>query len=185
MAIITDPDWIDPEETTFDVEKPIRSEQGVMLAGNPIAAFQGKPGAPGLNFRALEQLAAGDVTRLGMTATISTSGTDLRWNPFGGVFGFMQRGTVRVSFEAWGGGALNLNRFRYGSITVISTWSLSGSATMYETDVPVLPGDSIFVEIPYAGGFGNLRNCYFKTDGQNIWRVMLIGIDTLDFNDYG
>ena len=46
MAIITDPDWIDPEETTFDVEKPIRSEQGVMLAGNPIAIALGKPGAP-------------------------------------------------------------------------------------------------------------------------------------------
>jgi hypothetical protein len=46
MAIITDPDWIDPEETTFDVGKPIRSEQGVMLAGNPIAIAMGKPGAP-------------------------------------------------------------------------------------------------------------------------------------------
>ena len=54
MAIITDPDWIDPEETTFDVEKPIRSEQGVMLAGNVIAAFQGKPGAPKLQGKALD-----------------------------------------------------------------------------------------------------------------------------------
>jgi hypothetical protein len=54
MAIITDPDWIDPEETTFDVEKPIRSEQGIMLAGNVIAAFQGKPGAPKLQGKALD-----------------------------------------------------------------------------------------------------------------------------------
>jgi len=54
MAIITDPDWIDPEETTFDVEKPIRSEQGVMLAGNPIAIAQGKPGAPKIQGKALD-----------------------------------------------------------------------------------------------------------------------------------
>jgi len=54
MAIITDPDWIDPEETTFDVEKPIRSEQGVMLAGNPIAIALGKPGAPQVAGKALD-----------------------------------------------------------------------------------------------------------------------------------
>jgi hypothetical protein len=54
MAIITDPDWIDPDEATFDVEKPIRSEQGVMLASNPIAIAQGKPGAPKVKGRALD-----------------------------------------------------------------------------------------------------------------------------------
>ena len=43
---ILDPDWIPPIEMTFDVEKPIRSEQGLQLAGNPIAALQGKPGSP-------------------------------------------------------------------------------------------------------------------------------------------
>ena len=43
---ITDPDWTPPIEMTFDVEQPIRSEQGIMLAGNPIALAQGKPGSP-------------------------------------------------------------------------------------------------------------------------------------------
>lgn len=43
---LTNPDWIPPIEATFDPDKPIRSEQGIMLAGNPIAARQAKTGAP-------------------------------------------------------------------------------------------------------------------------------------------
>ena len=43
---IINPDWVPPVESTFDVKKPIRSEQGLMLAGNPIAIAEGKPGAP-------------------------------------------------------------------------------------------------------------------------------------------
>ena len=40
------PAWIDPIEATFDEGKPIRSEQGLMLAGNPIAIAQGAAGSP-------------------------------------------------------------------------------------------------------------------------------------------
>jgi len=43
---ITNPDWVPPIEITFDEGKPIRSEQGLMLAGNPIAMALLKPGAP-------------------------------------------------------------------------------------------------------------------------------------------
>ena len=43
---LTDPDWVEPIEMTFDVEKPIRSEQGLMLAGNPIAIANAKNGSP-------------------------------------------------------------------------------------------------------------------------------------------
>lgn len=41
-----DPSWIQPIEMTFDEGKPIRSEQGLMLAGNPIACAFGKDNAP-------------------------------------------------------------------------------------------------------------------------------------------
>jgi hypothetical protein len=43
---ITNPDWVPPIESTFDTGKAIRSEQGLMLAGNPIAIVLGKAGAP-------------------------------------------------------------------------------------------------------------------------------------------
>jgi hypothetical protein len=43
---IVNPDYVPPIAMTFDEEKPIRSEQGLLLAGNPIAIAQGKPGAP-------------------------------------------------------------------------------------------------------------------------------------------
>jgi hypothetical protein len=42
----TDPDWTDPIEATFDPEKAIRSEQGILLSFNPIALALAKPGAP-------------------------------------------------------------------------------------------------------------------------------------------
>lgn len=45
MAIITNPDWVPQEEADYDEGKPIRSELGLALAGNPIAIALGKPGA--------------------------------------------------------------------------------------------------------------------------------------------
>lgn len=42
----TNPAWVDPIEATFDEGKPIRSEQGLMLAGNPISIAQGTSNAP-------------------------------------------------------------------------------------------------------------------------------------------
>lgn len=42
----TNPAWVDPIEATFDEGKPVRSGQGLLLAGNPIAIAQGATGAP-------------------------------------------------------------------------------------------------------------------------------------------
>ena len=55
--VITNPDWVPPIEMTFDVEKPIRSEQGLMLAGNTIAMGLGKPGAQRIEDAALSTTA--------------------------------------------------------------------------------------------------------------------------------
>lgn len=46
---IANPDWVPPIEMTFDTGKAIRSEQGLMLAGNPIAMARGKDGSPYLD----------------------------------------------------------------------------------------------------------------------------------------
>lgn len=46
MPIITTPDWVPQEEADYDEGKPIRSEQGLSLAGNPIAIANGAAGAP-------------------------------------------------------------------------------------------------------------------------------------------
>ena len=45
MTIINPP-WVPPIEATFDEGKPIRSQQGLALAGNPIAMAEGASGAP-------------------------------------------------------------------------------------------------------------------------------------------
>lgn len=69
--VITNPDYVAPDETTFDVEKPIRSEQGLMLAGNPIAIALGKSGAPRIVDAALDTTAttAGNTWVRNRTAT--------------------------------------------------------------------------------------------------------------------
>ena len=76
-----DPDWVPPIEMNFDVEKPIRSEQGFLLAGNPIAIANGKPGAPRIQRAAVQdgainapKLATGTTERDWVLAR--TSGAD-------------------------------------------------------------------------------------------------------------
>ncbi len=108
MAIITDPDWIDPEETTFDVEKPIRSEQGIMLAGNPIAIALGKPGAPRIVPGALA-IYLGEVATSGSTAAglSDMSGIDvITFISGGGVGAGYGDASFRASTDngaTWGG----------------------------------------------------------------------------------
>jgi hypothetical protein len=59
---ITDPDWTDPIEATFDPGKAIRSEQGLMLAGNTIAMALMKTGSPVIlaNWHPYNMVTAGD-----------------------------------------------------------------------------------------------------------------------------
>ena len=75
--VITNPDWIPPIEMTFDVEKPIRSEQGIQLAGNPIAIAEGAAGAP----RIVGRAAASKVEVLQVHPFSSLSAGDLTLEP--------------------------------------------------------------------------------------------------------
>jgi hypothetical protein len=81
---ITDPDWTAPIEMTFDPNRPIRSNQGNMLAGNPIAMALMKPGSPVIlanwhpyNMVTAEDGATGEIWSHavdGAVATIETPG---------------------------------------------------------------------------------------------------------------
>ena len=159
MAIITDPDWIDPEETTFDVEKPIRSEQGVMLAGNPIAIAQGKPGAPKIQGKALDidignlsgttaivgledcaklllvaQAAISSAAGITLTSTIAyqlTSDGGSSWGSGGNI------ATSKIALSgdevtALASGAVIVDMIGYDGIRLSGTGSLSGSAIWVE-----------------------------------------------------
>ena len=68
MSLIN-PDWVDPIESTFDEGKPIRQEQGLMMAGNPIAMAAGKPGAPRIARKFLTGLSSSAGTSTSVTFT--------------------------------------------------------------------------------------------------------------------
>ena len=159
MAIITDPDWIDPEETTFDVEKPIRSEQGVMLAGNPIAIALGKPGAPKVEGKALDIdignlsgttaiVGLGDCAKLllvaqaqtssqeaSTTATIGyqrTSNGGSSWGSGAEIARATTIGSENATAGAQASGAVIVDMVGYDGIRLSGTGTLSGAAIWVE-----------------------------------------------------
>jgi len=172
MAIITDPDWIDPEETTFDVEKPIRSEQGVMLAGNPIAIAQGKPGAPRIRANAMATavdlpltVTAADTYSVllghgfvgGTTSTNSGSYVVAATLPV-----LSLTGTVRyVARHAGTSGAANIDLRVMKNGVQVASWTMdSTSYVTRSSDIPVVPGDVI--EWQHRGSSTSTSNFLFR-----------------------
>lgn len=170
---IVNPDWVPPIETTFDEGKPIRSEQGLMLAGNPIAMAQGKPGAPKIQLAfTLDDLVAGDTVRWREDVT-KTGATDEAVTAFG--IGFMQEGTVRFTFEhrvigAGVGTTTELRRWRNGVVTAVGTYNNTTSFQSQSEDITIVRGDYYeLVNTPDSGNLSSLRNCRISTTGMRIW----------------
>lgn len=163
--VIVNPDWVPPIEITFDEGKPIRSEQGLMLAGNPIAAFLGKPGAVRLLLSALERLEPGGQIR-------SRNDTEVTSESLDGVvaheFGFIQFGTIRVRAEKMNeNGELAFVRIRNG---VATDMKVSTGAGVVTDDIAVQPGDTLQIIARRGSGLvATIRNARFQTAGQDLW----------------
>jgi len=189
MAIITDPDWIDPEETTFDVEKPIRSEQGVMLAGNPIAIAMGKPGAPRVRGNAMATAAdlpltvtAADTYSVllghgfvgGATSTNSESYVVAATLPV-----LSLTGTVRyVARHAVTMIVANIDlRVMKNGVQVASWTTDSTSYVTRSSDIPVVPGDVI--EWQHRGRLLTTSNFLFRdpTASNGYFERTAIGVE--------
>ena len=171
---ITNPDYVAPDETTFDVEKPIRTEQGLMLAGNPIAIVLGKTGAPRLRIGALQRLTAGDELRLDDPEARVTAdrGTDETFE----VFAFAQKGTVKVTVT-WTTISTNssaiIKRKRAGVVTTLGTspTETGGPNEFTISSVSVQPGDALLVELNVEVGTGRARidRIRIYTNGEDLF----------------
>lgn len=158
---ITNPDWVPPIEYTFDTGQAIRSEQGLMLAGNPIAIALGKAGAPRVLLPALERLQPGNQIRSRNDAAV-TSGVALS-------FAFIQHGTIRAVTtltNASGTPQAQVRRTRNGVTTVLGSRSTLGTLTV---DADVIPGDVLDIFLGTPASSGRITNSRLQTNGQDLW----------------
>lgn len=180
MVTITNPDWVPPIEETFDEGKPIRSLQGLMLAGNPVAMGLGKPGAQRILGRAVMSdpniltdgyfitVAAADTyelesgagfgqvidTSLSNSSTYSTRGT-LTLYGYSGSLRF--KGSFRKNITSGGNSYLRI--LLNGA--VVNSWSTSSTTFVQKVqDITVAPGDVVEWQIADSGG-----GVYFQYDG--------------------
>lgn len=169
---ITNPDWVPPIESTFDTGKAIRSEQGLMLAGNPIAIALGKPGAPRLRgFAAMRPSeyadlfpivsAAGTTTIPSYTYTGTLQGITTTSTTF--VTGCEITITARLSgtcrftgtagFSAIGNRFSEVRLLKNGvQIAIASAPSGSGSSASFTVDATVTTGDVFTWEVRELAG---------------------------------
>ena len=151
MSLIN-PDWIDPIESTFDEGKPIRQEQGLMFAGNVIAALAGKPGAP----KVADKVVTG-------SGTTTLSGID----DFGGLF-LRGRGTatnlsgpaiaeLSVEYSADGGSSFSAAQ------VIASQLVLSGGGDPSSA--------SIYVEVFIDFASANCRGFHFGFSADSVGEV--------------
>lgn len=165
---ITDPDYVPPIAITFDEEKPIRSEQGLLLAGNPIAIALGKPGAPRIWLPALERLRPGTMIRSRNDDTQTFPDNQ----PLTTVhsFDFIQHGAIRVSVNRVS--SANISTFQVVRVrNAISATLLNVTANgTFTVDAAVIPGDRIAIQISTAAVSGiSVNNLRFQTDGADLW----------------
>lgn len=168
MVTITNPDWVPPIEETFDEGKPIRSLQGLMLAGNPVAMGLGKPGAARILGRALMSdpnmvtdgftidVSAADTYQLengaGWDEALSSSFSGDTYQTASESFvtaetltNYAYTGTLRfkATYKSTGTGrAIYVRLLLNGS--VVNSWSANGTSTYTASqDVSIAPEDVV------------------------------------------
>ena len=162
-------------DNILEPDDPISADLGIRWRDNPIAMFEGAPGAPRLQFAALGTLVAGSTVRSRNESVQSTAVTDTMFYSFG----FAQPGVIRLYAEQQHGGGSTLNvsmsfrRWRAGALTNLMTYIIAYGTTWIgrTLDVSVIPGDTIVVYASGGGGgaISQVKHIYLFTDGGLLW----------------
>lgn len=143
-------------------------------ANNPIAMFEGAPGAPRLERGALRSGAFGNVVFFDMPSSEAGGA----WTE-AARFNFVQETGLRITFAhgPTSGGAVvtaGVNLYRAGTVYYLASWSTTVFAAR-SLDVWVMHGDLIQLvhrlEPTYIGT-SLLNSIQFKNDGTKIWDTM-------------
>ena len=146
------------------------------------AGFQGAVGAERLRIGALQRLNPGAAIRVRRDGTLTAAAGLLTVNAIQA--GFLQVGTVRITFEHQGAGNANVIRSRGGGSTTMATFSNTGSFVARSVDVPVLPGDVVIVGVTSSNiSAAAIRNARLQTNGEDYFPVS-IGAGDPEGNTY-
>jgi hypothetical protein len=132
------PDFIPPIDSATDPNSPITSDFGKQALNNPLAMFEGAPGAPGLKIAALEDLQIGDASFIAYSSSVSASQNSTNQNRLG----LIQNGDIRLSISRAFSGGGNSVRVRLNG-SQIAQYTGGGTSTL---DLSVLRGDVITFE---------------------------------------
>lgn len=155
-------------DSEVDPDAPLTSGLGYRWRDNPIASFEGAPGAPRLAIDALENPTLGDVVRYSDASTYS-SGTGFTYVPTWKYL-FVQTGEVRLTFTQTpaGGSTSDLQLVLNGS--VLTTYSTSTTAAR-SIDLTIAKGDTLLIQhrANNASNAASLSLIRLKTAGENLW----------------
>ena len=190
---IINPDWVPPIESTFGVKKPIRSEQGLMLAGNPIAIAEGAAGAPRLRGLAamtereysilfplvVQEVGTGNfpsgtVPVYAYDGGFSTTTTSSSSFVSAGAVTITARatGTFRFSAQAvWAGGILSPRRSQIRLLKNGTEIGIASTTTANEG------GENVTLTVDAAGDIGDIFEWQVRRIGADSGRIQSISIN--------
>lgn len=146
-------------------KSPLTIQKARALRDNPVAMFEGAPGAPRLELPALERLVAGDVVRSSVTDA-SVIGLSTVWVTVL-AFGFLQIGTIRCKTSASQARNTRVVRTRAGASTIIVG---ATSTAALSADVSVLPGDGLEIQAAGASDItAYLISASLCVEAGNLW----------------
>ena len=145
----------------IDQDSPVTQPLMTALRDNPLAMFEGDATAPRLALPALEVLVAGTQIR-SRTDGVAAGGY---------LFAFIQRGTIRLTFEhaSATNRTISIMRVRGGVETAVATFASVAGYVARSLDISVLPGDAIYGTFAPSGGTGTVQLWRYQTSGGNLW----------------
>ena len=162
-------------DNILEPDDPISADLGIRWRDNPIAMFEGAPGAPNLQFAALGTLVAGSTSRFRVSVVQSTTLADA----VAMLFGLGQPGTIRLYCQHRHNGgstasvSISFRRWRLNAWTNLVTYTIGFGTgwTARALDISVLPGDTIGVFSSGGGGgaISEVQSITIATDGGLLW----------------
>jgi hypothetical protein len=170
--------WTTIPNSDIDQDSPITQTLMTALRDNPIAIANGDAGAPRLQLPALQEVAAGDETRIErLNANVNNSSAFIAAQQYS----VIQSGTIRVTLRHRTAGAGNSEARVQRNGTTITTWSTSSTSFQSRSiDFSISPGDVISVQHRNTlTGTSEIDQMRARTSGAYLLPFAAVGVDRI------
>lgn len=164
--------FVERAAADLDPDKIATSPTAYALYENPLAIARGDPAAPRISPWALERIAAGDEVRY-ENLDAQANGTTVYVEVL--AFPFIQKGSVRVSFEhaRTSGSGSNSEVELLVDGVVVTSWTVGGTWTERIYDVTgLVPGSYLVLQhrMQSTAATSSVRYLRMSTAGTDLWR---------------